>query len=82
MLIGVILHDAKLWTVYAGIYWVDDQQCGAESNRPGQRFVHRLGHARAAITLDLYSHVTPGLQRTAALRFNEALRLSREQAFV
>lgn len=39
----------------------------------------RLGHARAAITLDLYSHVTPGLQRTAALRFNEALRVAREQ---
>ena len=40
----------------------------------------RLSHARASITLDLYSHVTPGLQRTAAHRFNEALRVSREQA--
>jgi len=23
MLMGNILHDAELWTVYAGIYWVD-----------------------------------------------------------
>ena len=33
----------------------------------------RLGHARIGITLDTYSHVTPGLQEAAALRFEEAL---------
>ena len=33
----------------------------------------RLGHARVGITLDTYSHVTPGLQEAAALRFEEAL---------
>jgi integrase len=38
----------------------------------------RLGHARANITLDIYSHVTPGLQRAAAQRFNDALRAARE----
>jgi integrase len=31
----------------------------------------RLGHSTIAITLDLYSHVTPGLQEAAALRFIE-----------
>ena len=33
----------------------------------------RLGHSTIAITLDLYSHVTPGLQEAAALRFDEGL---------
>jgi integrase len=42
----------------------------------------RLGHARATITLDIYSHVTPGLQRAAALRFNQALKSAREPAQV
>ena len=32
----------------------------------------RLGHANIAVTLDTYSHVAPGLQRAAALRFDEA----------
>lgn len=33
----------------------------------------RLGHATVSITLDTYSHVTPGLQEAAAKRFEEAL---------
>ena len=33
----------------------------------------RLGHSRVGITLDTYSHVTPGLQEAAALRFEEGL---------
>jgi integrase len=33
----------------------------------------RLGHSTIAITLDLYSHVTPGLQEAAALRSDEGL---------
>jgi integrase len=33
----------------------------------------RLGHSTIAITLDLYSHITPGLQEAAALRFDEGL---------
>jgi integrase len=32
----------------------------------------RLGHASIQITLDTYSHVTPGLQQVAAERFDEA----------
>jgi integrase len=32
----------------------------------------RLGHSTIAITLDTYSHVTPGLQEAAAKRFDEA----------
>ncbi len=31
----------------------------------------RLGHASIGITLDLYSHVVPGLQENAAARFEE-----------
>ena len=33
----------------------------------------RLGHSTIAVTLDIYSHVTPGLQEAAALKFEEAL---------
>ncbi len=31
----------------------------------------RLGHASIQITLDTYSHVTPGLQQAAANRFDD-----------
>lgn len=34
----------------------------------------RLGHASIAITLDTYSHVAPGLQRAAAMGFDEFLQ--------
>ena len=34
----------------------------------------RLGHASVVITLDTYSHVSPGLQEEAAIRFGEGLR--------
>jgi integrase len=34
----------------------------------------RLGHANVATTLDLYSHVLPGMQADAACRVDEALR--------
>jgi integrase len=33
----------------------------------------RLGHASIAITLDTYSHVAPGLQEAAALKFDQLL---------
>ncbi|MCH7552968.1 MAG: tyrosine-type recombinase/integrase, partial [Chloroflexi bacterium] len=44
----------------------------------------RLGHSRISITLDTYSHVTPGLQEAAALRFEEGLAesVSRHQEAV
>lgn len=34
----------------------------------------RLGHSSIAITLDTYSHVLPGLQEAAALRFDDTLQ--------
>ena len=33
----------------------------------------RLGHASVAITMDIYSHVLPGLQEEAAQRFAKLL---------
>lgn len=33
----------------------------------------RLGHASIQITLDTYSHVTPGLQEAAANRFDDII---------
>jgi integrase len=34
----------------------------------------RLGHSKTGITLDLYSHVLPGMQEDAAERIDEALQ--------
>jgi integrase len=34
----------------------------------------RLGHSSVATTLDIYSHVLPGLQEAAARRFEEGLQ--------
>jgi integrase len=33
----------------------------------------RLGHSSIQVTLDTYSHVTPGIQRAAAMRFDEGM---------
>jgi len=35
----------------------------------------RLGHSSIEMTLDIYSHVTPGLQAAAAAKFDEGLGL-------
>ena len=40
----------------------------------------RLGHATIGTTMDLYSHVIPGLQEEAAVRFAETLKEKREEA--
>jgi len=37
----------------------------------------RLGHSTIAITIDTYSHVLPGLQEAAALRFDEGFTKTR-----
>ena len=34
----------------------------------------RLGHSKVGITLDLYSHVMPGMQEDAAARVEAALQ--------
>ena len=34
----------------------------------------RLGHSNISVTLDIYSHVVPGMQELAALQFDEALK--------
>lgn len=36
----------------------------------------RLGHSTVGITLDVYSHVLPGMQEEAAKRIDKALRLA------
>jgi hypothetical protein len=40
----------------------------------------RLGHASIAITLDVCSQVSPGLQKAAALAFDEAVTLTTDEA--
>jgi len=39
----------------------------------------RLGHSKVGITLDLYSHVLPGMQADAAARVDDALRVAVEK---
>ena len=38
----------------------------------------RLGHSTVSITLDTYSHVTPGLQEAAARTFEDSLAQTQE----
>ena len=40
----------------------------------------RLGHATVANTLDVYSHVLPGMQEAAAIQFEDALAVPVELA--
>jgi integrase len=39
----------------------------------------RLGHSRIGITLDLYSHVLPGMQEDAAARVDEAFQIAQKK---
>jgi integrase len=39
----------------------------------------RLGHSKVGITLDLYSHVLPGMQADAAERVDAALRVAQTE---
>ena len=39
----------------------------------------RLGHSTIAVTLDIYSHVSPGLQEAAAKRFDDILQLAHNE---
>jgi integrase len=39
----------------------------------------RLGHSKVGITLDLYSHVTPGMQEDAAAKMDAALKAAQRQ---
>ncbi len=34
----------------------------------------RLGHSSIAVTMDIYSHLLPGMQEAAALAFDEGLK--------
>jgi integrase len=38
----------------------------------------RLGHSKVGITLDLYSHVMPGMQEDAAAKVDAALRAAQK----
>ena len=42
----------------------------------------RLGHSKAGITLDLYSHVMPGIQEDAAARVDGALQAALQKRVV
>ena len=39
----------------------------------------RLGHASIQVTLEIYSHVAPGLQEKAVARFDERVLSKREK---
>jgi integrase len=62
-LAGIRLHDAR--HTHASLM--------LKQNVHPKIVSERLGHAGIGITLDLYSHVVPGLQEAAALKFEEAI---------
>jgi integrase len=39
----------------------------------------RLGHSKVGITLDLYSHVLPGMQEDAAAKMDLALKAAQKR---
>jgi len=60
---GIRLHDAR--HTHATIM--------LKGNVSPKVVSERLGHATVSLTLDVYSHVIPGLQEAAAVRFDELL---------
>lgn len=40
----------------------------------------RLGHGSVAMTLDLYAHASPGMQRAAARGFDKVLKWVEEES--
>ena len=42
-----------------------------KQNAPAKVVRERLGQATIATTMDIYSHVAPGMERAAALRFDD-----------
>ncbi len=61
---GIRLHDAR--HTHASLM--------LKQNIHPKIVQERLGHATIAVTLDTYSHVAPGLQEAAAVRFDEVLK--------
>jgi hypothetical protein len=60
------------------------QKYHAEKRRSGLsaqtvRHHQTLGHSSIQITLDIYSHVTPGLQEAAAKRFDDAMQIKHNE---
>ncbi len=60
---GIRLHDAR--HTHATIM--------LKGNVSPKVVSERLGHSTVSLTLDVYSHVIPGLQEAAAVRFDELL---------
>lgn len=49
--------------------------CGGRlSSVPFGNVQERLGHSNISITMEIYSHVLPGMQEEAASRLDQALR--------
>jgi hypothetical protein len=54
------------------------QICESSSIHP-KVVSERLGHSKVGITLDLYSHVIPGMQEAAAAMVDDALKFAVEK---
>ena len=67
---GVRLHDLRHFHA----------TCLLQLNINPKIVQERLGHATYAMTMDIYSHVVPGLQEQASLAFEESMELARKAA--
>ena len=80
MLPGSVTHAFKKIARKAGLGQFHLHECRhTHASLLLQQGIHpkvvqeRLGHANISITLDVYSHLTKGIQQAAALRFDAAL---------
>jgi len=59
----------------ASLAWLTSDRCPARARTP-KAVEERLGHASSGVTLDIHSHVMPGMQDEAAEKIDAGLRLA------
>ena len=67
---GIRMHDAR---------HTHDSLMLARGGHP-KVILERLGHNSVSLTLDVYSHVLPGIQEAAALAFDNAFKGETQEA--
>jgi integrase len=60
------------------VCWEGTGKGGAEGINP-KIASERLGHSKIGITLDLYSHIMPGMQEDAVAKVDAALQNARRR---
>ena len=72
-------HPDRLTGCEAALKPSSQERMGIVSRKAGHPERRAPGPSRVGVTLDLYSHVLPGMQEDAAYRVDEAFRLAIEK---